>query len=108
MCRSKSDATDRPLDLPGDIHFFREDGEILEGRFVRYEADPRPGKGDTQIAVLEKENGDLCALYLASKVLAGKLKHLAPVRGDCVKIIFQGERTSFAGYAYADFDVRTA
>lgn len=45
-------------------------------------------------------------MYLVSKVLAAKFKHVAPVRGDCVEIVFKGERASFAGYMYADFEVR--
>ncbi len=105
MCRS-AEIRDKPLDLPGDIHFFREEGETLEGMFVRYETDPRPGKSDIQIAVLELSEGKLCALFLASKVLAAKFKHAAPKRGDRVEVIFKGERVAFAGYAYADFEVR--
>lgn len=106
LCEDEGKTTEEALRLPEDIHFFREEGETLEGQFLRYEMDPRPGKSDARIAVIRKSDGDVCGLYLVAKVLAAKFKHAAPARGEFVRVVFKGQKVAFAGYAYPDFEVR--
>src|SRR4051794_29626217 len=106
MCDATVQHAESRCRAPWEIHFFRESGERLEGRFVRYDKDPRPDTSDLRVAVIQTAEGTLKALYLSARVLSGKFAEMAPAQGDQIEVVYKGERLSFSGRTYNDFEVR--